>query len=92
MRLLGARTVKRVIRYYLTLWLPMFCEEWLKQRRPEHDEKEWLQAGMEQAVDKYMTLVERTMHNNRDLSIGDWIIIWVVMLGLAFWLGMQFAQ
>ena len=47
-----------MIRYYLTIWLPRFCDAWLAERKPEDDEREWLQAGIEQAVDKYMTLVE----------------------------------
>ncbi len=52
-----------MIRYYLDTWLPAFSRAWLKERKHDDNELEWLQTGMEEAVDKYMTLIGEQGHD-----------------------------
>ena len=54
-----AERQRKVIRYYLATWLPKFCRACLADRKHDDNELEWLQAVIEQAVDKYMTLMEK---------------------------------
>ena len=48
--------MNKIIDYYLRLWLPAFCTAWCEERQEDDDEFEWLQAGAEQAVEKFLQL------------------------------------